>query len=201
MKESIKLCSVKAEHTLESRESHDICSLNVNSKATENNQERECPRQSKKRRLNDEGPDIEYPIPFKSEISFSNACQSRIKVDDMGWAYEGVQRYCEVGFDPKAIIDLMESIPKELVEIMQQGCSSLKCLTEIDNARITVLLPSAPSEQETLLDRMHDRLWQCREDCGYFRIRWDPVTHRRSFAAVNNFCASLAGFHPEVRQL
>ena len=141
---------------------------------------------------------VERPLPFKSEITFSNTCQSRLKIENMGWAYEGVQRYCEAGFDPKDMIELMESIPKDLAEIMQAGCSSLKCLTGIDNVRISELQPAVASGTDTVYDQLQDRLWQRRDDCGYFRIRWDPVTQRRSYAAVNSFCASLAGLHPEV---
>jgi hypothetical protein len=159
-------------------------------------------RHLKKQRCNgtcsESGLIVERPIPFKTVITFSNTCQSRLKIENMGWAYEGVQRYCEAGFDPRDMIELMESIPKDLAEIMQEGCSSLKCLTGIDNVRISELHPPVTSDKETMYDQLQDRLWQRREDCGYFRIRWDPVTQRRSYAAVNSFCASLAGFHPEV---
>jgi hypothetical protein len=161
---------------------------------------------SKKRRihcLDTKSIIVERPIPFKSEISFSNTCRSRLEIDNMGWAFEGVQRYCEVGFNPKELIDLMDSIPKDLADIMQQGCNSLKFLASIDNERLAELHPTPPavSCQESTYDQLQDRLWQRREDCGYFRVRWDPVTQRRTHASVNAFCASLTGLHPEVRSI
>ncbi len=53
---------------------------------------------SKKRRiygldstLDAEQAMVERPIPFKSEITFSNTCRSRLEIENMGWAFEGVQ--------------------------------------------------------------------------------------------------------------
>jgi hypothetical protein len=148
---------------------------------------------------------VERPLTFQGgNLDFRDDSRGKVMFKKINWYYHVLDRYLEAGYRAETLVNLFESLPRALEDVLKQGLHALEILkssgaTANPPPSSENLSPPAsqPDDEYCPFLTAEDSLWQARTNCGYLRLEWDPVSQNRKHAVMNSAFASLNGLHPE----